>query len=67
LAPQVEKQTLAYKNIVVEVTEDAICNAVGSWVAMMKTNDKTEGSTTKPNDNGDDDDVRHLSVQCILR
>lgn len=47
----------AFKNVVVEVTEDAILNAVGSWVAMMKTNDKTEvnSSKKKGTDDGDDD------------
>ena len=67
---QVQKQDSAFKNVVVEVTEDAILNAVGSWVAMMKTNDKTEvNSSNKTNDDGDDDvssNLLHFSHVPLL-
>lgn len=52
----VQKQDPAFKNIVVEVTEDAILNAVGSWVAMMKTPD---GALDEKDGDKDDDDDEH--------
>ena len=52
----VQKQDPAFKNIVVEATEDAILNAVGSWVAMMKTPD---GALDGKDGDKDEDDDEH--------